>query len=205
MYKDYYQVLGIHQAATPDEIKAAFRRLARTYHPDVNPADPQAAQKIQEIIEAYQLLGDPVRRANYDRQCGYDRVVSQPDSSRFTTSAWSDARTSARPATPRPMANRTAQELERFVIWQIEKEADPNDIIYEVCLTGDMFWSEAAAFVGRIVTKQPPAGHKRFRVLYAAIVAMIVIGGGVAAGLLLTPAGQASQGREVVCEESTCC
>lgn len=101
MIKDYYKILDVNHAVTPAEIKLAFRRLARTYHPDVNPNDSQAARKIQEIIEAYQVLGDPVKRANYDRQCGYARAASQSAPRPFTASAWSYTRPSARPATPR--------------------------------------------------------------------------------------------------------
>jgi len=50
MIKDYYWILGVNQVVTPAEIKLAFRQLARTYRPDVSPADPQAARKVQEII-----------------------------------------------------------------------------------------------------------------------------------------------------------
>ncbi len=65
--KDYYQILGVPRDARPEEIKAAFRRLARKYHPDVNQSDPNAEDKFKEIGEAYAVLSDPKKRAEYDR------------------------------------------------------------------------------------------------------------------------------------------
>jgi len=66
-YKDYYDILGLTRNAKQDEIKAAFRRLARKYHPDVNPGDKQAEERFKEINEAYEVLSDPKKRALYDR------------------------------------------------------------------------------------------------------------------------------------------
>jgi len=65
--RDYYTVLGVDRGASQDEIKQAFRRLARQFHPDVKKDDPQADERFKEINEAYQVLGDPERRAHYDR------------------------------------------------------------------------------------------------------------------------------------------
>ena len=70
-YKDYYQILGVGKNATEKEIKSAYRKLARQYHPDVNPEDPQAEERFKEINEAYEVLGDPEKRAKYD-QLGAD-------------------------------------------------------------------------------------------------------------------------------------
>jgi molecular chaperone DnaJ len=64
--RDYYDVLELGRNATPEEIKRAFRRLARRHHPDVNPEDPESEARFKELAEAYEVLGDPERRAQYD-------------------------------------------------------------------------------------------------------------------------------------------
>ncbi len=66
-YIDYYKTLGLSKTATLDEIKKAYRKLARKYHPDVNPNDKEANKKFQEINEANEVLGDPEKRKKYDR------------------------------------------------------------------------------------------------------------------------------------------
>jgi molecular chaperone DnaJ len=65
--RDYYEVLGVSRDATEDEIKKAYRKLARKYHPDVNKEDKDAAEKFKEINEAYEVLKDPEKRARYDQ------------------------------------------------------------------------------------------------------------------------------------------
>lgn len=65
--RDYYEVLGLNKGASEQEIKKAFRKLARKYHPDVNPADKQAEQRFKEINEAYEVLSDPKKRQQYDQ------------------------------------------------------------------------------------------------------------------------------------------
>lgn len=66
-FKDYYAILGVSKPATAKEIKQAYRKLARKYHPDVNPGDKQAEQRFKGINEAYEVLGDPPKRKKYDQ------------------------------------------------------------------------------------------------------------------------------------------
>jgi len=65
-YRDYYQTLGVSKGASQGDIKKAYRKLARKYHPDVNPDDPNAEEKFKDINEAYQVLSDEDKRAKYD-------------------------------------------------------------------------------------------------------------------------------------------
>lgn len=65
-FRDYYQTLGLAKTASAKEIKQAYRKLARKFHPDVNPGDKAAESKFKEINEAYEVLGDPEKRKKYD-------------------------------------------------------------------------------------------------------------------------------------------
>ena len=67
MSKDFYDILGVSRDASTEEIKKAFRRMARDSHPDANPDDPTAEARFREIAEAYEVLSDPERRHRYDR------------------------------------------------------------------------------------------------------------------------------------------
>lgn len=66
MNKDYYEILGVDRNATPEEIKKAYRKLVKQYHPDLNKNNPEAAKKMAEINEAYEVLSDPEKRKRYD-------------------------------------------------------------------------------------------------------------------------------------------
>ena len=65
--RDYYEVLGIQKGATEEEIKKAYRKMAKKYHPDMNPGDKEAEKKFKEASEAYAVLSDPEKRRQYDQ------------------------------------------------------------------------------------------------------------------------------------------
>ena len=78
---DYYQVLGLGKDASPDDIKRAFRKLAVKYHPDKNPGSKEAEEKFKEINEAYAVLSDPEKKAQFDRfgSAGFHQRYTQED------------------------------------------------------------------------------------------------------------------------------
>lgn len=76
--QSYYEILNISPTATPEEIKMAFRRLARQYHPDFNPNNPRAEEQFKRILDAYEVLWNPERRQQYDLQIGLSRAEEKP-------------------------------------------------------------------------------------------------------------------------------
>ncbi len=82
MAKDYYKILGVKKSAEIGDIKKAYRRLARKFHPDVNPGDKVSEEKFKEISEAYQVLSDPEKRTQYDQYGSDFPFMSQGSSQR---------------------------------------------------------------------------------------------------------------------------
>src|SRR5438552_16876881 len=73
--KDYYEILGVKKSASTEDIRKAFRKLARKYHPDVNPGDKTAEEKFKEISEANDILSDPKKRKIYDQLGFYSENI----------------------------------------------------------------------------------------------------------------------------------
>ncbi|MEL6930705.1 MAG: DnaJ C-terminal domain-containing protein [Cyanobacteria bacterium J06600_6] len=80
-YKDYYQILGVNKNASADDIKKAYRKLARKYHPDLNQGDKKAETRFKEVNEAQEVLSDPDKRSKYDRYGQYWSQAGQAGAS----------------------------------------------------------------------------------------------------------------------------
>src|SRR6201998_2717924 len=76
---DYYELLGVSRKATAKDIRAAFRKLARKYHPDLNPGDKAAEEKFKQLQEAYDVLSDTKKRQMYDQYAFYSDSVPTGD------------------------------------------------------------------------------------------------------------------------------
>ena len=88
--KDYYRVLQVPRDASQEDIKRAYRRLAREFHPDVNPGDKRAEERLKEINEAYAVLGDPEARQQYDRARTRVRIRRGEPRANRQPSPWAD-------------------------------------------------------------------------------------------------------------------
>src|SRR5688572_29057828 len=112
-FKDYYATLGVTKASTEKEIKAAFRKLARKFHPDVNPGDKASESKFKEINEAYEVLGDPAKRKKYDELGAnwraYEQAEAQGGASPFA--GWNVGGSGGRAGGFRTMSQEEMEEM----------------------------------------------------------------------------------------------
>ena len=86
--KDYYETLGVNKDASDEEIKRAFRKLAKQYHPDVNKNNPEFVKKFKDITEAHEILTDAKKKANYDTFKGYSFVKTGQASTKEAQKAY---------------------------------------------------------------------------------------------------------------------
>ena len=89
---DYYKVLGINEQANDEQIKQAYRKLAKKYHPDLNPGNHEAEEKFKDVVEAYEVLGDAAKRKEYDakRKTTENRSNSKHTQEMRNNAAYSD-------------------------------------------------------------------------------------------------------------------
>ena len=111
-YKDYYKILGVDKNASQKDIQKAYRKLARKYHPDVNPDDKSAEEKFKDINEANEVLSDPEKRKRYDELGGYYQQYGRwPDSSGPAGAAGGDGRGGGRRTQYSTMSEEDLEDL----------------------------------------------------------------------------------------------
>jgi curved DNA-binding protein len=143
-FRDYYKILGVSSDASSDEIKRVYRRLARQYHPDLNPGDKAAEEKFKDIGEAYEILSDPNKRSQYDR---FARFWKQKGfAGRKTT------RSTAKGSNPRTSSRNGAGTAQDF---DFKQYADFNTFIDE------LLNRRASRSTATRTSAPPPSGTRR--------------------------------------------
>ncbi len=105
--KDYYGALGVKKTASAEDIRKAFRKLARKYHPDVNPGDKSAEEKFKTLSEANDVLSDPKKRKIYDQLGFYSDNIDPATAEAYARSGGAGAAAEDFPAAASPAAART--------------------------------------------------------------------------------------------------
>jgi curved DNA-binding protein len=96
-FRDYYEILGVAKDAPNEEIKKVYRRLARQYHPDLNPGNKEAEEKFKTITEAYEVLSDPTKRSQYDQFSRYWKQKGFTGNKQPKSKGWGDRTTTRNP------------------------------------------------------------------------------------------------------------
>jgi curved DNA-binding protein len=110
-FKDYYATLGVSKTASGEDIKRAYRKLARKYHPDLNPGDKAAEAKFKDVNEANEVLGDPDKRRKYDELGANWRMYENAQGAGTAPGSWSASATGPGGATYRTMTPEEMQEM----------------------------------------------------------------------------------------------
>lgn len=175
MAQDYYETLGVGRRASDDEIKQAYRRLAKTCHPDANPNDPHAETRFKQINEAYEVLGNAKKRAQYDRVIAgfspYDGAARPDGSTNVDFSDFADVLDSifgfGKPGGPSPSARRSRRQgtQTRSRVWSPEDGAGAHgrDLEHDVRITLQEAYTGTVRNVtvdGRTLRVNIPAGAK---------------------------------------------
>jgi len=150
---NYYTLLGVAPGASRKEIKAAYHRLARQYHPDVNPGNPAAEEYLKQVNVAYEILSDPHKRARYDRE----EFASQANEQRWRRDeGWTrrqrePAGRNTRYTSYRSSASSryryTVEEMNQFVFNRLQRQVNHDRIIGELSEWAGLDWLQAAGFV----------------------------------------------------------
>jgi len=119
---DFYTLLEVERDATPEEIKSAYRRLAKQYHPDLNPGDKHAEEKFKFLAKAYEVLSNPNKRSLYDYKLSQDEIHKNrpPDPQPFYQETYNNPRPNTRHYEPPLERNSTNEnKLIRILLWSL--------------------------------------------------------------------------------------